>query len=130
VKAGQTIQLEWKTENADKVHIEPGMGDVPVTGSKEVKPAKSGTYTATATGSGGSVEKSVEIVVAAPENQNEPNTKSPTPAEAPAPEKGKDQTEGKDSSKYDIVEVLILARSQDSHGFVDQAKQLGRQWGD
>jgi serine/threonine protein phosphatase PrpC len=63
IKSGQPIQLEWKAQNADKVRIEPGIGEVPTTGSRTVTPTGSISYVVTATGPGGTASAKVDIVV-------------------------------------------------------------------
>ena len=63
IKSGQPIQLEWKAQNASQVRIEPGIGDVPATGSRTVTPTASVSYVVTATGPGGTASAKVDIVV-------------------------------------------------------------------
>ena len=63
IKSGQPIQLEWKAQNASQVRIEPGIGDVPKTGSRTVTPTASVSYVVTATGPGGTASAKVDIVV-------------------------------------------------------------------
>jgi len=48
------------------VSIEPGIGNVEASGSKEVSPGSSATYTATATGPGGRVSAGARITVTEP----------------------------------------------------------------
>lgn len=66
LNAGESIKLQWNTKNADKVHIDPGIGDLPASGSKDVQPTTSIQYTAIATGPGGSATKEVSVTVVAP----------------------------------------------------------------
>jgi hypothetical protein len=63
IKSGQPIQLEWKSQNASQVRIEPGIGEVPATGSRTVTPTGSISYVVTATGPGGTASAKVDIVV-------------------------------------------------------------------
>lgn len=62
---GESTQLSWSARNADKVHIDPGIGDFfSVKGSLIVRPAKSVTYRASAAGPGGVASQEVSVVVA------------------------------------------------------------------
>jgi outer membrane protein OmpA-like peptidoglycan-associated protein len=63
VEIGQTVTLNWQTTNATEVTIE-GIGTVPESGTRKVKPTESTTYTITATGEGGSKTISVDVEVA------------------------------------------------------------------
>jgi hypothetical protein len=63
IKSGETVQLEWKSQNATQVRIEPGIGEVPATGSRTVTPTVSVSYVVTATGPGGTASAKVDIVV-------------------------------------------------------------------
>ena len=63
---GQSTTLTWETRNAGTVRIEPGIGEVPVNGNRQVSPTSSVTYTATATGPGGSATDTARITVNAP----------------------------------------------------------------
>ena len=53
IKSGETSTLSWSSTNATSVSITPGIGNVGTSGSKQVKPTASITYTALATGPGG-----------------------------------------------------------------------------
>ena len=66
IMSGQEATLEWKTQNADKVRIEPDIGEVPAIGSQKVAPTKSVSYLITATGPGGTESKSVLMTVNVP----------------------------------------------------------------
>jgi uncharacterized cupredoxin-like copper-binding protein len=63
ITPGQSAMLAWKTQNANTVHIEPGLGDVAASGSLPVTPARSTTFVATATGPAGTATAKVEVVV-------------------------------------------------------------------
>src|SRR4030095_4142200 len=65
IKSGQPAQLEWKAQNANQVRIEPGIGEVPATGSRTVTPSNSVSYVITAKGPRGTVSAKVDIVVEA-----------------------------------------------------------------
>ena len=66
ITSGQEATLTWKTQNADKVRIEPDIGEVPAIGSQSVAPTKSVSYLITATGPGGTESKSVLMTVSVP----------------------------------------------------------------
>jgi serine/threonine protein kinase len=63
ISPGQEATLEWKVDHAHTVRIEPGIGDVPATGSRSVSPTASLSYRLTATGPGGTVSKSIDLAV-------------------------------------------------------------------
>ena len=73
ITRGGMLTLTWDARNATTVDIQPGIGQVPAQGSRQVSPASSVTYTATATGPGGSAADTLRITV------NEP----PPPAVVP-----------------------------------------------
>ena len=62
IQNGQTLTLNWQTTNATEVSIE-GIGKVPVSGTKKVKPTKSTVYTLKATGENGTQTATVEVEV-------------------------------------------------------------------
>lgn len=64
VPAGQGTTLAWVVQNAESLSIDQGVGSVSGD-SRDVKPAKSTTYTLTATGPGGSITRSVPVTVEA-----------------------------------------------------------------
>ncbi len=62
IQQGQATTLSWQTQNADTVTI-AGLGTVPASGSREVRPGSSTTYTLTAKGPGGSQEADARVTV-------------------------------------------------------------------
>src|SRR5262249_6304284 len=44
VKPGESIKLEWNAQHADKVHIDPNIGDFSASGSQEVAPSMALSY--------------------------------------------------------------------------------------
>ena len=58
--------LTVTTQNATSVTIEPGLGNVPVNGSRQVSPTSSLTFIATAKGPGGTAGDSVRLTVNEP----------------------------------------------------------------
>jgi peptidoglycan-associated lipoprotein len=75
IERGRAVTLQWETTNAGTVRIDPNIGDVSTTGSRDVSPTSSVTYTAIATGPGGTAQDIARITVNAP----------PPPPEASAP---------------------------------------------
>jgi len=65
INLGQSTTLKWDIKDAASVTID-GIGEVDVTGSVELSPAKTIAYTLTATNAGGTVSKSVVIYVNPP----------------------------------------------------------------
>ncbi|HLX85102.1 MAG TPA: peptidoglycan-associated lipoprotein Pal [Terriglobales bacterium] len=74
VQQGQTSTLTWQTSNANDITI-AGLGTVPATGSRSVKPDSSMTYTLVAKGPGGSNEASARVTV------NVPVAAAPSPSD-------------------------------------------------
>lgn len=63
VKRGADTTITWNSSNADSVTIDGGIGNVAASGSIQVNPLESTTYTATAHGSGGEAKASTRITV-------------------------------------------------------------------
>jgi len=63
VTLGESSTLAWATTNADSVSIDQGIGGVALSGSLEVSPMETTTYTIIATGSGGAASGSVTVTV-------------------------------------------------------------------
>ena len=76
VQPGQAVTLTWQTTNATDISLE-GIGAVQASGSQQVSPSQSTTYTLTAKGPGGSQQSTARVTVSAPP--------PPPPAPAPAP---------------------------------------------
>jgi peptidoglycan-associated lipoprotein len=78
IQRGQSATLRWEiTGNAPNVSINQGVGTVRSTGSQQVSPTSSTTYTLTASGPGGSVTASATVSVSAPPPP--PTTPPPPP---------------------------------------------------
>jgi len=77
VSRGEAATLRWSVTDADSIRIEPGVGVVQASGSRQVFPTTSTTYKLTATGPGGTTEANAYVNVAAPV--------STPPAQTPAP---------------------------------------------
>lgn len=65
VEPGQAVTLSWQTQNADTVTID-GVGTVPASGTRPVKPPSSTNYVLTAKGPGGEREASARVTVMPP----------------------------------------------------------------
>jgi peptidoglycan-associated lipoprotein len=65
VDKGQSTTLTWQTTNATDVSIE-GIGAVQPSGSQQVTPTDSTTYTLTAKGAGGSQQATARVTVSTP----------------------------------------------------------------
>jgi outer membrane protein OmpA-like peptidoglycan-associated protein len=65
VEAGSCATLTWSTTNATSVSIDPGVGTVEPSGSKQVCPSSTTRYTLTANGTGGSRTDSASVEVRA-----------------------------------------------------------------
>lgn len=73
IQRGESATLSWRATNAESVTIEPEIGRVGTSGSRQVAPESSTTYTARAQGAGGEAVATARITVTEP------------PAPAPAP---------------------------------------------
>jgi len=63
IAPGQTSTLTWVVQGATSVTIQPGLGDVSLTGSSTVSPAQTTTYTLTAVGPSGTVNATTTVTV-------------------------------------------------------------------
>jgi OOP family OmpA-OmpF porin len=79
IEAGKCADLNWSSSNASGVSIDQGVGSVAASGSRQVCPPASTTYTATATGPGGSATSAASIGV------RQPPPPPPPPAAPAAP---------------------------------------------
>jgi len=66
IEQGGKAELSWKSENADKVTISPGFGEVELEGKRVLAPHESTRFRVTATGPGGSVSEKLALAVAEP----------------------------------------------------------------
>ncbi len=74
IDVGQTVVLNWRTENATTVTID-GIGEVNPNGTQTVSPANSTNFHLTAKGDGGTTEANVRVTVRVPVA---PSTPAPT----------------------------------------------------
>ncbi len=79
IERGQSLTLNWSATNAATVSIEPGLGTVPATGSRQVTPTSSVTYNATATGPGGTATDTARVTVNVPPPPTAPPAPTPRP---------------------------------------------------
>jgi hypothetical protein len=64
ILAGESVELSWDVSHADTITINPGVGSISTaTGTIEVKPVQTTTYTLTASNSAGSVSSTIKITV-------------------------------------------------------------------
>jgi len=78
IERGQSATLRWSVANATDITIDNGLGTVAATGTRQVFPTNSTTYTLTARSSGGTDSRSVTVTV---------NTPPPPPPPPPPPAK-------------------------------------------
>lgn len=65
IAEGESSTLSWSISGASTVRIDPGIGNVALTGNRVVSPTKTTIYTLTATNEMGSVTATTEVAVAA-----------------------------------------------------------------
>jgi peptidoglycan-associated lipoprotein len=65
VQQGQSVRLAWETQNATDVSID-SLGAVAPTGTRNLTPSDSTTYTLTAKGPGGTVQATARVTVTLP----------------------------------------------------------------
>ena len=66
IERGQSSTLRWATENATEVSIAPGIGTVSASGTRQVYPSDTTTYTLTARGPGGTATSTATVTVTVP----------------------------------------------------------------
>ena len=75
IARGESVTLRWNVQNATSVSIEPGIGSVAASGSRQAFPNSSTNYVLTATGPGGTNTASANVTVSAPAAPAPPPTK-------------------------------------------------------
>lgn len=73
IDLGQSVVLNWRTENATTVTID-GIGEVPANGTQTVTPSNSTNFHLTAKGDGGTTEANVRVTVRVPVAPTAPAT--------------------------------------------------------
>lgn len=108
ITRGESATLRWTVTGADSIRIEPGVGSVQASGSRQVFPNASTSYKITATGPGGTTEANAYVNVAAP-------AATPPPAQPPAPKTSFAEAVARDLSDvffdYNSSEVREDARA-------------------
>jgi len=66
IQRGQSATLRWDVSNATEISINQGIGSVQATGTRQVFPNDSTTYTLTAKGPGGADSRSATVAVTVP----------------------------------------------------------------
>ena len=66
VEKGRSVTLSWTSENATDLDLQPGVGKVQATGSTNVTPPDSTTYTLSVTGPGGTNAATARVTVTIP----------------------------------------------------------------
>ena len=64
ISSGQMATLTWDVSNATAVTIQPAVGSVDPSGTKQVSPTSTATYNLTATNEGESTDRSITVTVA------------------------------------------------------------------
>ena len=67
INKGGSSTLSWTSENADSIAIDQGIGSVAASGSLQVFPEQTTTYTITGSGKGGTAQGSVTVTVNIPQ---------------------------------------------------------------
>lgn len=66
IEAGQSTTLRWTSQHATSASIAPGIGAVPVSGTRVASPAQSTLYTITVYGDGGEASAAFQVDVTIP----------------------------------------------------------------
>lgn len=90
IDRGGTVTLRWEARNAGTVRIEPGLGEVATSGSRDLSPTSSVTYQASAVGPGGTASDTARITV----NVAPPPPEQPVPTRNNTPNATADQIFG------------------------------------
>ncbi|MBI4457079.1 MAG: peptidoglycan-associated lipoprotein Pal [Acidobacteria bacterium] len=72
LKPGESFTLSWNSTEAERLIIDNGIGTVAISGSLQIKPPQSSTYTAVATNRVGSASASTRVTVTTPEVEAAP----------------------------------------------------------
>lgn len=77
IDRGQSSTLRWVVEGADEVSINNGIGTVMASGTRQVFPSNTTTYTLTARNAGGAVTRSATVNVNVPTPPAQPKPPAP-----------------------------------------------------
>ena len=95
---GESSNLTWHVSSAAKVSIEPGIGNVGLTGSQRIFPDETTTYTLTATNELGSLNATKVVFVQEP---SVPASSEPVSTSSPAPISTPEQLSPADGTVFD-----------------------------
>ena len=87
VTKGQPATLNWRSQNASRCDIQPGIGQVPPQGARAITPADNTAYTIDCSGAGGTASSAASITVIAPPPPPAPVVEAPKPVVSVAAEK-------------------------------------------
>jgi peptidoglycan-associated lipoprotein len=114
IERGQSSTLRWATENATEASIAPGIGTVSASGTRQVYPSDTTTYTLTARGPGGTATSTATVTVTVPP----PPPPPPPPAKKTLQERLANEVQDAyfDYDKSDIREDAraVLTRDADA----------------
>ncbi len=111
---GDAVTLRWTVQNADTVTIEPGVGTVAASGSRQVYPTTATTYVLRASGPGGTETARVSVNVTAPTEAPPPPPSGPSASFADTLERlVKDAYFGYDSAEIREDARATLQRNAD-----------------
>jgi peptidoglycan-associated lipoprotein len=117
VQRGQAVTLRWSVSGADSISIAPGVGNVPASGSREVYPNASTTYTLSASGPGGNTSASARVNVTEPPKEVKESPK-PKPVRKSFSQRVTDEVQDVyfNYDKYDVREDArsVLTRNADA----------------
>lgn len=63
IKAGDTSRLTWSVSDSDRVRIDPDIGNVALSGERDISPESSTTYTLSAENQGGTTDATATLTV-------------------------------------------------------------------
>ncbi len=79
IQRGESSTLRWTSQNATDLNIQPNVGPVEASGTREMSPTESTTYTITAKGPGGTADATARVTVTALAPPPSAPPPSPTP---------------------------------------------------
>lgn len=115
IDSGASATLKWEAKDAAKVTIDQGIGEVPVTGLKQLSPSETTAYTLTASNNGGAVTRSVVLYV------KEPTPPPVTPPVENIPPVIKDVST---SSETENSVVITWTTNEPATSVVDYGKEI------
>ena len=107
IAMGQTVTLKWLVQNVVNTHIEPGVGAVPPSGTKDVMPGQTTTYILTAKGQSGRTTTAKVFLVIEPQL---PQSRSTTTAAEVSDSQHIQETLARFKGAYDSMDIDALRR--------------------